>query len=834
MNMIAIKTVAMSVATATSLLLVLSPTSAHAQQSDNSTGRSVALEEITVTARKREESLTDVPVAISAFDASAIQNAGIEELRDLMDNTVGMVYNERDGNRSQAYVGVRGIKQITGGGGGRVSTFVDAIPVAGSQATIPFVDVANVEVYRGPQSAVFGRSVFAGALNYTLRQPTLDEANGGVDAQYGQYGRAALSGFYTVPLIEDKLGVYASFAKDEFDGPGGVISSDGFNMGSRDSTYYSLALRFAPTDNLSMTLRYTDTDLDDGPAPDYNLNPATDSNVVPSPTPGRAPLYFGELNFSDEPALSRNFCPNDANCILDPGWELKRERVTFDINYEMDNGHSFVVRALTSEDVVFDIDDQDNTNFAPAMGVFVVNMGTDTSIDEDYYEVVWTSPDENRLRGTLGYSQYEFDRENIAYFVHPSADLINGVGSTPSIGTQRVETSGFFGGVFYDLTDQLTVSFEARQQKDELSANDPDPTDSNDPRSSSDTFLPRLALTYALNDDVSFYAQYAEGVRSSTINPGAVAPLQRETAAALANITVDGQTFTSAVPFLDDVLAVDEEILKNYEIGMKGLFMDGRLRLNAAIFRMETDGYAETANLFYFPDGVASADVLSALTAYGAATNNALLNQPLSETALRVRGAVNIANLETQGVELDGTYVINEDWRIGANFTFIDASFDQGCAPIGADFGLPITQLVLASGGSLSCTTINGNAFPFVPEIQFGANVSYARLLNSGKEVFTRLDMRFEDEQYMDWFEAGIIPSSLRFNLRAGIDAEAWRLEAYVNNITDDRTPQGSQYEPARNEVAAFTGNGGPVNNTGLNIAIGYPREAGVKVSFRF
>lgn len=792
-----------------------------------------SLEEIVVTARKREESLQDVPVAITALTQTAIEDAGIDDLGDVLNNTVGMVYNERDGNRAQAYPGVRGIKSFTGGGD-RVSTFVDAMPVAGSQATIQFIDVAGVEVYRGPQSAVFGRSVYAGALNYSLRQPSLDGQEGTLNAQIGQDGRSALSGYYTTDLIQDTLGVYLSASRDKSDGPGSVVSSDGYQMGSRDTEHYSLALAFQPTDQLDMTLRYSSTSLDDGPAPDYNLDPATDSNYVDSPTAGRAPLYYGELRYSDEPDLYRNFCVDDSNCITDPGWELERERLAFDADYSFDNGHSLTFRTFTSEDTVLDLDDQDNTNFTTG---FVVNMGTDTYIDEEYYELVWTSPDDQRLRYTLGYSQYDYFNESVAYFVHPTSDRLTGVGSTPSVLTQTVKNKGVFAGLFYDITDDLTLSVEGRQQEDDISASDPDPTDENVPQSVSETFLPRIALNYALTDTVSLYAQYAKGVQPSTINTVAVAPLQRATAAALGEITVAGQTFDSAIPFLNDVLAVDEELLYNYEVGMKGTFLDGRLSLNAALFKIETEGYAETGNLFYFPDGGSafdSNDVLAALEAYGAANNIAILDQTLSETALRVRGAVNIADLSSKGLELDGVYLLSDNWELAAQLTYLQAKFDNGCTPIGEDFGLELTELVLASGGTMACTDISGNDFPYIPNLQLGAAVTYTDQLDNGWDWFTRLDMRYEDEQYMDWFNAGYLPSSTKFNLRAGVDTGSLRIEAYVENLTDDRTPLGAQYEPARNEVQAYTGNGGPTNNTGLNVAIAYPREMGLKVSYSF
>ena len=803
--------------------------------SDGGQAQVRTLEEIVVTARKREESLIDVPVAISAFTEDSIREAGIDELGDVLNNTVGMVYNERDGNRSSAFPGVRGIKNFTGGASTRVSTFVDSMPVAGSQATIQFVDVAGVEVYRGPQSAVFGRSVFAGAINYNLRRPSLGEQSGALNGQFGQDGRSGLNGWYSAPLIEDTLGIYVSAAQDSYDGPGGVRSTDGYQMGNRDTSYYSVALAFEPTDNLSMTLRATHTNLDDGPAPDYNLNPANDSNIVLSPTRGRAPLYFGELDYVEDAQLRRNFCYNeglpDQNCIRDPGWELERNRLAFDANYGLENGHTLTFRAFDSDDSVFSHDDQDNTDeaFGP---MSIVNMGNNTNIDEQYVEVVWNSPDDLRLRYTLGLSKYDYFRYSVSYFIHPSA-TINGMGSAPSIGTTDVKNTGVFAGLFYDVTDNLTLSLEGRQQEDDISANDPDPNDDNVPRSVSDTFLPRIALSYAASDTLNLYAQYAKGVQPATINVGAVAPQQRAIAAAFEGLVVDGVTYSSQVPFLDDVLAVDEELLTNFEVGLKGTFLDGRLNLGAALFRIETDGYAEGANLFFFPEGSDSNNVLNALEAVGSATGNGLL-QNLSDTSVRVRGSVNIADIESSGLELEGVYLLGDNWEIAGQFTSLNTNFGTGCVPIGANFGLPTQDLVLASGGTMACTDMSGNDFLFIPDIQYGLAATYRDQLANGWDWFTRLDMRFEDEQYMDWFEAGWLPASTKLNLRAGVNTGNLRVELYVENLTDDRTPLGAQYEPDRKEVANFTGNRGPTNNTGLNVALAYPREVGLKFGFNF
>ncbi len=811
------------------------PAAAQEGADQGAGGGARVLEEVVVTARKREESLIDVPVAISAFTEAALQESGIDEMGDVLDNTAGMVYNERDGNRSQAYPGVRGIKNFVGGGSARVSTFVDSMPVAGPQASVQFVDVAGVEIYRGPQSAVFGRSVFAGALNYILRQPSLDGRSGAINGQLGQDGRSLLSGWYSTPIVEDAVGLHVSASKDAYDGPGGVLSTDGYQMGNRDTTYYSAALLFEPTDNLRMTLRATHTELDDGPAPDYNLDPANDPNIVLSPTPGRAPLYFGELDYVEDAPLRRNFCYNeglpDQNCIRDPGWELERNRLSFDASLGLENGHTLTFRAFDSDDFVFDHDDQDNTDEA-INAMSVVNMGGETAIDEQYVEVVWNSPDDQRLRYTVGYSQYDYYQYGESYFIHPSA-TIDGVGSAPGISTTDVSYSGVFAGLFYDLTDELTVSLEGRQQEDAIVANDPNPDDDNVPESISDSFLPRLALNYAVSETLNLYAQFAEGVQPATINVQAVGTQQRAIAAAFEGLVVDGVTYSSQVPFLDDVLAVDEEVLTNYEIGLKGTFLDGRLNLNAALFRIETDGYAEVGNLFFFPAGADSNNVLAALEAVGAATGNGLLMN-LSDTSVRVRGAVNIADVRSNGLELEGTYLLGDNWRVSGHFTQLNTSFGTGCAPIGENFGLQLKDLVLASGGTLACTDISGNEFPFIPDIQYGLAANYADQLPNGWDWFARLDMRHEGEQYMDWFEAGWLPASTKWNFRAGVNPGNLRLEFYVVNLTDDRTPLGAQYEPDRKEVANFTGNIGPTNNTGLNVALAYPREAGLRFSLDF
>ena len=806
-----------------------------AQSSDTTSANQ---DEVIVTARKRAESLLEVPVAITAFNAAELEAAAIVNLGDILDATPGAVYNERDGNRSSGVGGFRGVKTFASidPTQQRTSTFIDGQPMIGPQATIQLVDVENVEVYRGPQSAVFGRSVFAGAINYTTRKPDLNEVQAGVNAEAGEDGVLGINGYYTMPIVEDKLSFLVSGAYDEYHGPGSPRSTDGFRLGERETKYVSGSLLWEPTDNLSLRARYTHTELDDGPAADFNLDPAGGLNEFEQ-VGNFAPLLVGEVEVPDDLVFDRNFCVNEGldtqNCITDPGYELERDRFEFHADYEMDNGHSLSFQAFYSEDTTLDLDDQDNTGNAVGNG-FVVLMGIDQEIEEKYAEVVWTSPDEGRLRYTLGASIYDYTFDGAEQTVHSSSAL-DGVGTAPNISNQDVENLGVFAGVFYDVTEKATLSLEGRYQRDDVSSIDPDPTDDNVPEAITNTFLPRVSLDYQFTDDLNVYGQVAKGVQPATVNVQAVATTQRAAAAALEGLVVNGETIqNSATPFLDSVVAVDEEEIWSYELGFKGQFLDGDLKVNGAAFFMDWQGFSSVANLFFIPESTGGnftdGDVLTAL----AATGDPNL-QGLGVTSLRVRGAANLGDIEIKGIELDAAYRLNENWELQGALTFLDHEFKDACVPQGTDFGLLNSELPLTGGGTLPCTEVDGNPFLYTPDFQATGSATYTRPISDDWELFARGDVRFEDEQNVFFFDRGVLPSSTRLDARLGFNTDNLRIEGYVTNLTDDDTPTGGQYEPARNQVRDFRGGiGNPPQNTGINVAISRPRQFGVRFGYKY
>ena len=154
----------------------------------------IAVEEIVVTARRRDESLQEIPLAITAFTAQDIEDAGFQDLGDLALQTAGLEFNARGSGSRQvgrisSAIRLRGVFQSTASHLQTTSVFVDGIYVLGTAVSVSLMDLERVEVIKGPQSAFFGRNTFAGAINYITKTPSLDEFESKVDFSLATYGK---------------------------------------------------------------------------------------------------------------------------------------------------------------------------------------------------------------------------------------------------------------------------------------------------------------------------------------------------------------------------------------------------------------------------------------------------------------------------------------------------------------------------------------------------------------------------------------------------------------------------------------------------------------------
>lgn len=207
-----------------------------------------ALEEIVVTARRREESLQNVPVSITAITGEALAAGGVKNVVDLQFKTPGLTTVGAGGSRTQTVFAIRGQTQAYGGSfPGVISYFAD-VPIT-NQAATPFLDLQNVQVLKGPQGTLFGRNTTGGAVLFNPQRPTSD-FGGYAMVKAGNYNLRQAEGALNVPIISDVLSV--RFAAQR-------IKRDGYTLNITDGSYrdnvnshaYRASLLFSPSESFT-------------------------------------------------------------------------------------------------------------------------------------------------------------------------------------------------------------------------------------------------------------------------------------------------------------------------------------------------------------------------------------------------------------------------------------------------------------------------------------------------------------------------------------------------------------------------------------------------------
>ncbi len=209
------------------------------------------LDEIVVTARKREEDLQSVPVAVTAMNSAAIREKNVENPYDLTFHVPGLVVRQGAANRGQPDYFIRGQGASFGTPPGVVVYFneVPLKPTGAAGSTVQFFDLDSVQVLKGPQGTLFGRSSTGGAVLYSPTKPS-DELGGYLDLKLGNYDMWETTGAITIPLVEGKLSARAAFNVQRRDGFT-QSQSTGQWLDSRERESYRLSFNFTPTDWLS-------------------------------------------------------------------------------------------------------------------------------------------------------------------------------------------------------------------------------------------------------------------------------------------------------------------------------------------------------------------------------------------------------------------------------------------------------------------------------------------------------------------------------------------------------------------------------------------------------
>jgi outer membrane receptor protein involved in Fe transport len=749
-----------------------------------------AVEEILVTARRVEENIQEIPVAVTAFQPEKLQQLNIQTIDEVARFTPGFSFNSAFGRQPGSdRPAIRGVTQILNGIGnvGSAAYFIDGIYLGGSPQSTELTNLERIEVIKGPQSAQFGRGTYAGAISYITKRPSLDDVEGGVTltgAEFDTYNGAA---WITAPIVEDKLGFLLSAGYNTANGAfdnrfvlDGVAAGD--TLGGTEDTNATAKLLWTPVAGLEITLKggFQRTD-DEHPA--FYLQGVDTLNCLKlrgGPGSGIAPRNRGYFCGEAQPNWDRTTIATSLFSAVgvEPGTRLDRNLGTLTVSYT-DEKTRLNFSSLTGY-----VEDEVNTAFDVSYaGVNPVPVGGQNGaffqIDRDdntifTQEFRVTTDQSRRLRGTAGvYFFRQQARELLNQRVAP--DPAAGVGTSPpatvvggpfnataadlvgrrapsclaGVGCQilpqanavnltnsRIRNVALFGGVEYDFTDRLTGTVEARYAQDQIwqrnVLNDLSDLDGPVLEETFSAVTPRVSLRYQLTDDVNVYASVAGGTKPGTFNP----------------------TVPELSPGVPDesFRAVDEEKLIAYEVGAKTQWWDRRITANVAVYFNKIDDQQLTQNI-------------------------EVNNQPQSLI-------VNAGKTEVWGAELETDFQLTDNWNLGLIYAYTDSEITERLSTDEADLlgwdGDPATYAQFAD--------VSGQTSPRIPENQFAAFTRYEIPFNWGA-LYAGADVTYEDSRFAQ--EDNLIETGARtvVGARLGARFENWDLQVFVRNLTDDDTP---------------------------------------------
>ena len=579
-------------------------------------GTAVVLEEVLVTAQKREQNLQEVPVSITAFTATELADKGISTITELEKSVPNTQFRASRATNSTLTAYIRGVGQqdpLWGFEPG-VGVYVDDVYYARPQAAVMDVfDVERIEVLRGPQGTLYGKNTVGGAIKYITRKMS-GEAEGKISLAAGAYDQQDVNISAQLPVIDNELYIGAAIARMQRNGFGDVDTGYDINTGTysatednynKDVLVARVSIEYSPTDALFIRLA--------GDRTDDNSNQPCGSQS--SPTALTHPANGQTF------AASNN--PYDGACG------------TSHISNVENNGYSLTAQYQVSDSTtvkyVFAKREGETQQFIDFDGTPLDSFDVPAKYTDDQ------TSHELQLN-------FNIDRMAIVaglyYFTGNSAGafdvVLNGLGGTPYMdgehydlaigGDVDTESSSAYFNISYDILDDLTLTGGMRLTKDDKNSNikryaynttdsypysqsqgtgftfgDPSndtllaiATDISDSEADKDwsELSPSIKLDWRMSDDIMLYISYAEGFKSGGFD-------MRGNAATNPNVAQ----------------GYDPETVETLEAGIKSQLWNDRLRLNFTVFNMDytdmqlTVQTAQPAPVFF------SSDVVNAGTA---------------------------------------------------------------------------------------------------------------------------------------------------------------------------------------------------------------------------
>lgn len=504
------------------------------------------LETIIVKAQRREERLQDVPVAVKAFSARQIEDAGIKSTQDFINMTPNMSFDNAQ-EYGNSYVVIRGLTSFNGADF-PVAVVVDGVPQGNQkQLKMNLFDVQSIEVLKGPQGALYGRNAIGGAINIETKQPK-NKFEGFAGIELGNGASTELSGGLSGALIDDRVLLRVVGQTKRANG----TLENTFLGKSADAIDHDNSLRAKLTvfasDTVTLDMRASTNDYQGGANWDSIVNP---KGSVRTPNDIVAPR----------------------TSLLGKSWGRTND---FSLKADVETGLGMVTAitgytSLTSN-YRGDLDFSNATELPGGFlglcfaGLCQVGQGQSANVKLLSQELRITSPSKQPVRWIAGSYYLNTKRGNVLKaFVDTNGDLAQWDDAAKNIVDRREDNdntaTAVFGQLDYDLAQDLTLSGALRYDRDARKQTD---TLTNLVRAQTyDAWQPKLTLTKKFSPTVMSYGTISTGFRSGGFNGPGLPEFRSET-------------------------------LTNYEVGAKTTLLDSRLILNAAAF------YSQSKDFQYF------------------------------------------------------------------------------------------------------------------------------------------------------------------------------------------------------------------------------------------
>ncbi len=760
--------------------------------SQTSVAAPAALDEITVTARRREESLQEVPLSISAFSTADIQRAGIASFADVAKLTPSLIFDQ-DFGANDTRPTIRGLPATRGRP--PVGVLIDGIDVSseaiataggGILLNLRLLDLERIEVVKGPQSALYGRVAFGGAINYITAKPG-DKLSGRISATVAEGETYEVGGAVGGPLGDSgwRARLY-----------GGHSQSDGFfrnsvsgeNLGGYEATQGSLSFDYTGSETFAFRgfLSYGDQQNEQQPYYQYST---IDGSTVPLPLPasvaGRTngnltlpasirsllpgPLVGRQVvQVSVDPRTEKDYVGSSLESTfgtLQADWKLGGATVTATLGYLDGTSSNFQ-----------DIEGYGRASAPvtlPAPGGIAEPLGsafefnTVDDVRQISQELRVSNLETGRTRWALGALHWseEYRQTNRSF-----ATLLSAPGASAALNTRLINSNvsaafsgrdtdhaSVYGLLEHDFTDRFTVGIEARYYWEDFEYDFPTnililgtgtapipaparPPQVTDIKLDATYFAPKLTAEYRLNDDAMFYGSIGKGVKPAGISTVGVFN-------SLADNTYQAET------------------LWNFEVGAKTSWMDNRVVVNGALFFMD------------YKDKQVSALVVDA-------------TQPTG-----LRGVVsNAGGAEVRGAELEASILLTRRLRLAAAYTFLDTEYTEFLEFSRNSSNIALAgrcELVTVGTGNQSTQcllNLAGNQLERAPRGAATATLTYTHPIADGSSVVAELAAQYQGKRYFDQYNAQFFDSFVNTDARVTWEHDNWSVTAYVDNLFDDDT----------------------------------------------